>query len=306
MNTTPKAYVADLALIGAMLLWGSSFIAMKVAVMAYDPLLVILARMLLGSMVFGLLFIRFRSARSRFRRGDLWLILFMALCEPGLYFTCEAYALRLTSASQAGMVTAMLPVLVAAAAGLALGEHVRPRSWLGLGLAAAGVVWLSASSRAEESAPHPVLGNLLEFLAMVFATGYMVALKKLTARHSPWFLTAMQSFVGSLYFLPALFLPWTEYPQRLEILPLLAVLYLGLIVTIGGYGLYNFGLSRTQAGRASSYLNLIPVFSVLLGWALLGERFTLPQIAASLLVFAGVFLGRPPRLPEPLPISPGA
>ncbi|THB71237.1 MAG: DMT family transporter [Desulfovibrio sp.] len=290
MGINWRAYIAELALIGATALWGSSFAAMKVAVEAFDPLLVILARMVLGSLVFAVMARRFGSVRSVYQKGDVFRILFMALCEPGLYFTCEAYAMQYTSASQAGMITAMLPIMVAVSAALLLKERMRAKAWFGLGLAALGVVWLTVSSTPDESAPNPVLGNGLELLAMVFATGYMISLKKLTGRYSPWFLTAMQSFIGCVYFLPALFFPWTEYPSTWEFWPVVSVFYLGLIVTIGGYGLYNLGMSHTQASRAASYINLIPVFAVLMGWWLLGESFSLVQIAASGLVFAGVFL----------------
>lgn len=303
MHKPSAPLMADLALISASLLWGSSFLAMKVAVNTFDPLLVILARMAMGSFIFIPMARRFRSARVRYRKGDVWRILAMALCEPGLYFTCEAYALRYTSASQAGMVTAMLPIMVAALAGLVLGEKVKPRAWLGLGLAGAGVVWLSASGSADASAPNPVLGNLLEFTAMGFATGYMILLKTLTPRYSPWFLTAMQSFVGFTYFLPSLFLPWTVFPTTFDPVAVFSVFYLGLIVTIGGYGLYNYGLSRTQASRGSAYINLIPVFSVVLAWFLLGERFTPSQIAASFVVFVGVFLGRQRHVDPPADIT---
>ena len=49
-------------------------------------------------------------------------MLFMALCEPCFYFVFEGQALRFTSAAQAGMVAAILPVLVAVLAWFFLGD----------------------------------------------------------------------------------------------------------------------------------------------------------------------------------------
>ncbi len=287
-----KSYdiVASISLLGAALLWAGSFSAMKVALTAYDPMVVVFARMLIGSLCFLL---GYRWLRGTVVRGRDWaLLLIMALCEPGLYFLFEAKALTLTTSSQAGMISATLPLLVAVAAGLFLKERITRRALLGLGLAIAGVCWLSVSGETRADAPNPLLGNFLEFLAMVFAAGYTICLKLLSRRYSVYFLTAFQSFVGAVFFLPFMFLPATNLPTALVPLPALAVLYLGTGVTMGAYGLFNFGLSRIPANQAAAFVNLIPVFAVFLGWLVLEERFTSQQYLASLLVFLGIYINQ--------------
>ncbi|MGE4298106.1 MAG: DMT family transporter [Desulfovibrionaceae bacterium] len=292
MNTASPILPA-VGLVLAMLIWASSFIAMKVAVMAFDPMLAICARMVIAALCFACLAPRLRG--MAYRKGDWRYMAFMAFCEPCLYFVCEGYALRLTSASQAGMVSATLPVMVAVGAWFVLREKLGPRAWLGLALAVAGVAWLSLSGEATEAAPNPLAGNLLEFLAMVAATGYMLTLKKLTSRYSPLFLTAVQAVGGSIFFLPVVAATGgfaAPLPDPLPLGPALAVLYLGTAVTLGAYGLYNFGVSRLEAGKAAAYINLIPVLAVLMGWLFLDETLTPPQYAASALVLAGVLLSQ--------------
>jgi len=190
------------------------------------------------------------------------------------------------------MITATLPAMVAVAAVLMLKERVRGRTWAGFGLSVAGVVVISLAAEETGSAPAPLLGNLLELLAMGCATGYMISLKRLSARYSPWFLTAVQSFVGCILFFPTLFLPWTELPRHLDPAAALAVLYLGAIVTIAAYGFYNYGMSRIPASQASAFVNLIPVFTALMGYAFLDERLTPLQLGAAGLIFCGVFLSQ--------------
>lgn len=280
----------------AMLLWGSSFVAFKYAVMTFDPIVVVFARMGISALVF-LLFLPLWKPRA-VRLGDIWFMVFMALCEPCLYFVFEGQALTMTTASQAGMVAATLPVLVAVCAGFLLGERLTRRSWSGLVLALAGVAWVSVSGNATEVAPRPVLGNFLELLAMLCAAGYTVSMKKLCATYSPWFLTAVQSMVGSVFFFPLLFLPSTTLPQSLPAGPGLAVLYLAVCISIGAYGLYNFGISRLPAWQASAFVNLIPVISMLLGWAWLGESLNASQLAGVAVVFGGVLLSQEWRAGE--------
>ena len=280
-----------LALVMAMVLWSSSFIALKIAFRAYDPMVVIFGRMVVASICF--LLIGKRISRSlRYEKGDYKLILFMAFCEPCLYFIFEAKAVENTTASQAGIITAMLPILVMIAAAFFLKENVTRKSWAGALIAVMGVLWLTAESSPSSEAPNPVLGNFLEFLAMVCAAGYTISLKTLTARYSPFFLTAIQALIGSVFYFPLLFLPSTELPGQWDPQSGMAILYLGAVVTLGAYGLFNYGIKCVPANKGTIYVNLIPIFSVILGWLVLGETFTLYQFFAGVLILTGVYISQ--------------
>lgn len=279
-----------LCLLLAMILWASSFIALKLAFQGFNPMVVIFGRMFIASICFVFLFPWLKG--NTYRRGDMKYILFMVVCEPCLYFLFEAKALENTTASQAGMITAMLPLLVGISAGLLLNEVVTKKTYAGFVLAITGAFLLSLGSHVSDTAPHPALGNFYEFVAMVCATGYTVTLKKLTERYNPFFLTAIQAFAGSLFYLPLVFLTPGAIPHAFPLVPFLSIIYLGVFISLGAYGFYNFGVSRIPASQASAYVNLIPVFTVFLGWAILGEKFTLMQYIASALVFAGVFISQ--------------
>ena len=216
----------------------------------------------------------------------------MAFFEPCLYFIFEAKAIELTTASQAGMVTAILPLLVAVTASVVLKEKIRKKAIVGLIIAISGVLWLSMEGAPSEYAPNPPLGNFLEFMAMVCATGYTITLKRLTPVYPPLLLTGIQACVGTVFFLPFLFFPSTVMPTAFEPVPILAILYLGLVITLGAYGLYNYGVSRIPASQASAFVNLIPVFAVLLAWLILDEVLNPSQYMACMVVFAGVFLSQ--------------
>jgi drug/metabolite transporter (DMT)-like permease len=290
-NDGIKHFLAVSGLLLAMVLWGSSFVALKIAFRAYDPMVVIFGRMAVASICF-LLLGRWIVSSVRVRWSDLKYILVMALCEPCLYYLFEAHAIERTTASQAGMITAMFPVLVALAAAWLLKENVGSNTWLGCLMAVVGVCWLTFESEPSASAPNPVLGNFLEFLAMICAAGYTITLKRLTRNYSPFFLTAMQAFAGSVFYLPLVFLPSTRLPLQFEITSGMAIIYLGAVITLGAYGLFNFGVKHISASQASVYVNLIPVFSVIMGWMILDESLTGAQYLAALLVMAGVYVGQ--------------
>lgn len=274
-------------LVIAMMIWGGSFIALKIAFRAYDPMVVMWGRMGVACLLF--LPMIGRAMNIHYRSGDGKYFLLMGMFEPCLYFTFEAHALTYTSASQAGIITAMLPVLVAVAAWGALGEALSLKTLFGFILAVVGACVLSVSGGGTAASPNPVLGNFLEFLAMVSATCYAVVLKRLSHRYPALFLTLVQSVTGFVYFSLLLLLPGTRLAQNVDISAIAAILFLGSVVTFGAYFLYNYGVSRMPAGRATAFVSLIPVFAVIMGWLFLGERLSYIQFLSSGLILAGVY-----------------
>lgn len=250
-----------------MLLYGGSFVAMKAAVQILDPWLIVLGRMLLALAAFSLYWKRIPPIGHV--RVHLPKLMIMALCEPCLYFVFEAQALTLTQASQAGVITALLPVLVVCAAGMFLKEKTSRTGWLGLAIGVLGAALLSVFAPEDQYSPNPALGNLLEFTAMVCATVYTLMVKHLVRVFPPLFLTAFQVIVGAVFFSPALLIsPW---PKDISWQALASVAYLGLGVSVGAYSLYNYCLSKLSAGRVAAAVNLIPAFTLVLGWLVLGE-----------------------------------
>lgn len=285
-----------LALFLAMVFWSTSYVALRVALSALDPFTVMAGRMAVATLLFlplwgGLL-------RDLRRKGQWRWLLLMALAEPCCYFLLETRALCLTTASQAGMVISLLPLITAVVAWRLLGERVGARGWAGFVLAVTGVVWLSLQSAVDETATAPVLGNFLEGLAMVCAALYTVLARRLSAAYSPLQITAVQSFVGMSFFCALLALAPLDYtPVLLHVrvpdwAPWASVVYLGGIVSLGGYGLYNVGVSRLSAAGAAAYTNLIPILTLAGGVILLREVFLPGQYLASALVVAGVLLSQ--------------
>ena len=274
-----------------MLFWGVSFMATKTALTrGFSPMTVVWLRMVVALLVL-VPFWR-RLPNPDYRRGDIGWLALVCLLQPGLYYLCENYAIGLTTSSQAGVISAIVPLLVAAGAFLFLREHILARTIGGVALSIGGVVALSLGAAAGAHAPNPALGNALEVVAMASAAGAMIALKHLITRYDPWLLTGIQAVAGVVLFLPGALASnprtWTSVPASGWI----AVAYLGAFVSLGAFGLYAMALRRLPASRAAIAINAVPLVALLTGWLVLGESLGVLQAAGCVAIAAGVALGQ--------------
>ena len=279
---------ASLCLLIATFLWGSSFVALKYTINSYDPIFVVFLRMLI-TLVLSLCLWRWVK-RFEYQRGDWKYLLTMSLAEPCLYFLFEGYALQNTSASQAGVLVSSLPLLVAFLAYFLLKERLSKAIIVGFGLCISGGILLTYVSPSSSDASNPVLGNFLEFLAMICAAYYSISVKRLAIRYSPLSLIALQGLSGTLFFAPFLF--FTGLPETHNGNALLSILYLGSFVTLGGYGFFNYALSKVSVLTSAAYSNLIPVFSLLLSALILEEMLNLNQWISIFIIFLGVVVSQ--------------
>lgn len=277
-------------LVFAMLIWGSSFIALKSAMADLSEYTVIFFRMLIASCCF-LYFIK-DFIKYEFTKKDIQLIFLLALFEPCLYFIFEAKALLYTSASQAGMITSLMPLITAMAAGYYLKEIISKQLLFGSVIAMFGAIWLSVQATTTASAPNPMLGNFLEFCAMACAAGYTIVARYLSDKFSALFITAIQAFIGAVFFLPFFIYEYNTAPMNMTLEAFGWLVYLGVVVTLGGYGLYNYALTRIEASKTAMFVNLIPVFTLLLAFLILGEQLTSTELIASAVIMTGVLISQ--------------
>lgn len=273
-----------------MFIWGSSFIALKSAMGDLEEFTVIFLRMFIASLCF-LYFIK-DFIKYDFTKDDIKYILLLTIFEPCFYFIFEAKALIYTTASQAGMITSLMPLITAMAAGYFLKEIISRKLIIGSIIAMLGAIWLSLQSTSSIDAPNPLLGNFLEFCAMICGAGYTIVARYLTEKYSALFITAIQSFVGALFFFPFFVYEYVNYELNFTIEALLWVVYLGVVVTLGGYGLYNFALTRIEASKAAVFIYLIPVFTLILAYIILGEELSFEGLIASSIILFGVFISQ--------------
>lgn len=290
-SDNPKPGLAYLYLVGAVVLWGTSFMATKTALDGgMTPMTVVWLRMLVAVVVIAPFWTRL--PKPEYQRGDLGWIGLICLLQSGIYYLCENYAMTFTTSSQAGMISAIVPLLVGVGAWLFLHERLSLLTIGGIALSIGGVIALSFGAEVGAHAPNPALGNALEVGAMVSAAGSMIAMKHLVKRYDPWMLTGFQAAFGAVFFLPGALLSnpftWMHFSAGAWV----GVAYLGAFVSMGAFGLYAMALHRMPASRASIAINAVPLVALLAGWAGLHETLGMVQVLGCLAIAAGVALGQ--------------
>jgi len=249
---------------GAVLLWGTSFAVTKSAYAALPPMYVVWLRMLVALLAF-LPLLRFVK-RPVYQPGDWKFLGLAALFLPCLYFALEGFAILFTSSSQAGVIAAVMPLIVALSAWAVLRERPAARTIVAIGVSMAGVAALSLGGASQVTAPNPVLGNLLELGAMFAAAGATLTIKRLSTRYDPLLITGLQMAVGSIFFAPLALasgpVEWAAVPPSAWG----AVAYLGVGCGLVAFALYNSGLRLVPATRAALTINLVPAVAMLTGW----------------------------------------
>jgi drug/metabolite transporter (DMT)-like permease len=282
------SYIGILSLIFAMFIWASSFIALKAAMEDLGPFTVIFFRMIFASLCF-VYFIK-DFIKYDFSKKDIKFILLLALFEPCLYFVFESKALQLTSASQAGMITSLMPIITAMAAGYFLKEIISKQLIIGSLIAMSAAIWLSLQGSTSISSPNPLLGNFFELLAMACGAGYTITARYLSSKYSALFITAIQVFIGAIFFTPLFIYEYNTIPMNFTLNSFLWTIYLGVVVTLAGYGLYNYALTKIPASKAAVFIYLIPVFTLILAYFVLNEKLSFFEFVACFVIMFGVFV----------------
>ncbi len=282
MNRSWKHYFA---LMISVCLWGSSFIADKIALQSFSPLFLCLIRFMISTAVL----LVFRLGRKDFRYPDpedMKKIAAAAFLGISVYYAIENTAVNMTSAADASVISAAYPLLTILT-GIVF-YHFRParNQIVGILMACVGVLILTVSSSRENSS---LIGNLM----LVF-NGFLWALYNyLTGRISRncdnFSVTYLQILIGTVCFIPMLFLE-TCTIGTITLTSVLAVLYLAVCCSLAALLLYNYGLRNTDPATTAALMNLMPVAGVVLSALILKETITIRHILGGVIIIVGVFV----------------
>jgi drug/metabolite transporter (DMT)-like permease len=193
-------------------------------------------------------------------------------------------------AVQAGMISAGIPVAILIFTPLLLPDKVRPRCWAGALISVIGVLILLAGRQTGSKAETSWAGEMDMVLAALAWGLYTVLGRRLSHLADSLTLTAGAAVYGTLF--SALSCIGTVHLRdiHLSVPAIAAILYVSTLASVGAYLAWNVGVQRVGTGRAAPYINLLPVWTVLLGLLVLREHVSAVSLAGGVVTILGAVL----------------
>jgi drug/metabolite transporter (DMT)-like permease len=287
MNTKP----ATLAAAGTVLLWASAFPAITVAVRGLGPAGLAVARLAVASAALAVAAPLMGVRRPKPR--DLPLIALCGLAGMTGYQLLLNAGERVVPAGTASLLVATAPVYASLLAVAFLGEHATRRPgasqhWAGSAVALAGTALIAASHGLGFGT-----SALIVLAAAVLQAIFHTAQKPLLARYTGFEVTAYAMWAGTVFVLP-----WTGSLLRALWGPgahaggaaIGSAVFLGLAPSAAGFVLWAYAMARTDVGRVTVSLYLVPAAAIGISLVWLGEIPGPAELIGGAIALAGVVL----------------
>lgn len=274
------------------LLWSTGWIVAKYAAQHADPLTFLAGRHALAALAFFVVCLA-AGAKWPKSRAQVGHAILSGVFLHGLYLSGVWYAIgQGVPAGLSGIIAGLQPLLTAMVAPLFLGERLSPAQKVGLALGFAGILiaispqLIDVFERGLGGLGFPVILNLVAMASVTYGTLY----QKRHLQEGDLLSIATLQFVGALVVtIPlALMLENLRFDWTREAMLAMGWSVFGL--SMGAVGLLLYLIRRGQVSRAASLIYLMPPVVAIEAAILFGEPLTLPMIAGTVIVVAGVYL----------------
>lgn len=283
-----KKFAAALLLV-AMFFWGISFVIIKVGLNEGVPPMTFNAiRFTISAVLIYPLF-KAKEPTTRIASKDLPTLLMAGVFGVALYFLLETKGVQYTTASNASLIIASIPIFTMLTEVVLFKKRVTIVQIAGIFLSLIGVYLLITQAEKTVAGNNALIGNLLMIGACLSWVAYVVITRKAVKQYSGLALTTYQIVFGALMLCPLALLEIKSW----KIISLLAwgsMLFLAVTCSVISYLCYNYALKQISSIVVSTYLNLLPLISVLFGVLLLGEKISLLQGVGGLVVITSIMM----------------
>ena len=283
--------LAELAVLGVMVVWAGNFIVVKSALEVLPPVGFTFLRFALASMTLMLL-LRWREGSVGLPPRDLVAICGLGALGFGLYQILWTTGLHQIAAGDSALIIASTPVLVAFLAVIARSDVLTPAKLIGGIVSFAGVAAVIASGPGL-SLGGSLVGEAITLVAAICWAIYTAFGAPFLRRHSPLRTTAWATVAGTIVLVPIAATQLATV-QASDFTPAVlgAVLYSGFLAAGVANVIVLNGVRLIGPTRTSAYQFLVPALAVLLAFLFLSEPIRPGQVIGGVVIVAGVLITR--------------
>lgn len=287
-NKTGNLLVFHLTAVVIVGIWGLTFISTKLLIgRGLTPQEIFVLRFSIAYA--GIWLLSRRKLWADTWRDELWLAL-GGVTGGSFYFLTENTALEYTLATNVSFLVCTTPLMTTLLSLAIYRKEKATRTLIGGSLTALAGVALVVCNGHFVLRLSPI-GDLLSLLASLSWAFYSLIMRRMADRYDVTFITRKIFFYGLLTILPAFLVrPWQfDVSHLLDTSVLSHLLFLGVLASLVCFAVWNVVLKRLGTVRASNYIYLNPVFTLIGSALVLGERLTPMAWAGVVLILAGVY-----------------
>lgn len=276
------------AITTTMLCWGFSYIVTKVALKTFSVSALVLVRFCLAALIF--LILLSIKGFPKFAGKDQVKMIITSFFFPFSYYFMETAALHYTSASEASIIAATIPIVVLILSGIFLKEKISIIGAGGIMISFTGIVVLVLGNmNGELNLGSHLTGNIIMLGAVLSAAIYIVLTHELGKKYSSFEITGTQIIYGTLIFIIISIIQFNKISiTQIDSIAVASVLFLAILSTVIAFFCYNYALTKIPAAQASIFINGVPVVTAFSAVFILGEALNLIQILGGLSVIFAV------------------
>ncbi|MDD3126354.1 MAG: DMT family transporter [Candidatus Izemoplasmatales bacterium] len=257
-----KKFVGLVSIILSVVFWGISFISTAQILHVVDPVILGFFRYILAVIFVGIV-VLVRRVNLRITKADLIIFFLAGLLGIFLYSVLENTALTIIPSSSAAIITAITPMMVVFGNFLVFREKITVREVFLIILSIIGVVLVMYADLIIATGWNELIGYLLMLASIVSWTVYSLLTKKIGQKYSGIKITAIQSFMALLIFIPTLFFfPLPDF-STFVVNDWANLLFLGVVCSGLCYFLYIHSVNVLGVTLPNLFLNFIPIITIL-------------------------------------------
>lgn len=294
---------AALAPAAFVVLWSTGFIGAKYGLPYAEPLTFLLWRFVLAALLLLAVALLMRAPWPTTRAEAGHIVVAGLLLHAGYLAGVFGAIHQGVSAGVMAVIAGLQPVLTALAAGPLLGERVRARQWLGFALGFVGV--LLVVQQRPGSSTASLAGYTLAFMALASITAGTLYQKRFCS-HMDLRTGGVIQFVAAALAMAACAPLFETMAVRWTPSFVFALGWLVLVLSVGAITLLYILIRRGEAARVSSLFYLVPPTTVLMAYAIFGERLSGLALAGMVVSVVGVALVVTERRPASAGLRAGS
>ncbi|WP_377891122.1 DMT family transporter [Alkalihalobacillus sp. R86527] len=286
-----KNFVLYGGLLLLMVIWGFNVVAIKLLVNTFTPVMIQSIRIFAAGLVVLAVVLIGKDSRKISRKEAAY-IGGGAITGVVCHHSFLAVGLTRTTASNAGLILGLVPLMTALFAVLFLKDKMTFSKGAGIFLALVGVSFVVLSGYSGTGAVSG--GDLLVFLSVVAQAISFIFIKKGTETLGSRLMTGWMLLIGSstLFLIGYVIEPSGMNSLSQSQWPIWSVFAASAIFATGlGHMFYNKAISHIGPGEVAMFNNLTPFFALIGSAIFLGEKIGLPQVLGFVLIVCGVMLG---------------